>query len=799
MKRLIQLLGICLWLGMTGCSGESSAIGDDDNKTGNNQDPTEEPVIPVEQCKLADTDGDTIADENEGDDEVDTDGDTIPDYKSEDSDGDTIPDAVEALNDGNPCKKPQLDALLESYAFQSLDADYNGIPDAEEACPKNLDKTRDCGFDSTTQFYMKPNDLDKDGVPDFIDSDNDGDKLTDDNEIKGIMIEGHVGRHCDEHCTCGEDDWCQPGTTENPLDSDGDTLPDYMDNDSNGDGVPDIYKGFRDTDGDGVADIYSLDSDGDTIPDKDEFGTGDTPLDTDSDNIYDFQDLDSDNDGLPDADEIRCENISKDSWIWVDTDGDGQSDLAEYVLAQEYNADPAEYICNSDKTVLDFVEFFFDLPSKSDEEKSMTLFFEPQITKADVLLNIDNTGSMGSAISNMQENFTPIIATVVKQNVPDSWFGASIFRDMDAMPVWQLYSAMNSDLNAFSNVLRTISVSSANTDDPEGGYEALYEIATGDNSGNPKAYEKVSKPTGENLVGGAGFRKGSMPIILHVSNASSHDEGDSGYKGHSSTQAFKALNAIGARVIPVGITITSEREKVLATGKKMATNTNAIVPVCAYQDDNGAWACGQQKCCTNKNDDASYTTIGDSPDENGNCILSLDAGTDANALFTDNRTHTTHNMMAYKTMLAVEALVKYGSYNVSTRVIGTKFQDSEIIDPQKADSSCFINRIEAISYTPPSNPTVRACLETLNTQPKDFAGKGFNDGFENFAVGAASEEQGKSKLEFKVYAKNDNCVKPYEHPRSYRATIQVYDPTTELVFDEQDVVIIVPGFWEADN
>ena len=148
---------------------------------------------------------------------------------------------------------------------------------------------------------------------------------------------------------------------------------------------------------------------------------------------------------------------------------------------------------------------------------------------------------------------------------------------------------------------------------------------------------------------------------------------------------------------------------------------------------------------------------------------------------------------------AVEALVKYGSYNVSTRVIGTRFQDNEISNPETPDSSCFISRIEAVSYTPPATPAIRSCLENLHTQPKDFSGNGYNDGFENFAVGAVSEDQSKSKLEFKVYAKNDNCVKPYAHPRSYRATIQVYDPVTEIVFDEQDVVIVVPGFWETDN
>ena len=789
MKKIMWLFCVCLCAGWIGCSGESTEVGGDTDKPGPGQEHQgEEPVTPKDECKEQDTDGDTIADKYEGE--------TID---SIDTDGDTIPDAQEAMNDGNPCKEPVFDYNLEAYAFQSLDSDMNGIPDSEEACPSSADKVRDCGFDEATGLYMKPYDTDKNGIPDFLDADNDGDGIEDIVEIAGISKDGHVMRHCDANCECGDDNWCKPGSIEHPLDSDGDGTPDYMDEDSNNDGVQDFYKGDKDTDGDGVANIYADDSDGDTISDKVEYGTGETPLNSDTDSYYDLLDLDSDNDGLPDNEEVYCDNISKDSRILIDTDGDEQSDMAEYVLAKENGADPKAYICNRDKTVLDFVPFFFDLPVDSQDEKSMPLVFVPRITNADILINIDNTGSMKTTLDTLKSHFSSVIAPVIKQNVKNSRFGASIFRDTDAQPVWQLYSGVVSDESTFTSALNSISINSASTDDPEGGYEALYEIASGDTSKNPKAYDRVSKPTGNDVVGGAGFKKGSMPIILHITDASSHDAGDgSKYNGHSAADAFKALNQIGARIIHIGITSTAEKDKVIADGKRMSSETNAIVPVCAYQTDDGKWPCGNNKCCINSNGyDNSYSQDGVAPDENGKCVMALDIGSDSSVEFKyDNKMY---NMMAFKTMLAVQALVRYGTYNVSTRVVGQPFSADDLKDASHPDTSCFIDRIEAISYTPPENSTIQSCLSTLNTKAKDFAGKGFNDGFENFAVGATSEEQGKSQLEFKVYAKNNDCVKTNPNPRSFRATIQVMDPVTELVFDELEVVIIVPGFVSYDN
>ncbi|MGB7428249.1 MAG: Ig-like domain-containing protein, partial [Microcoleaceae cyanobacterium] len=130
-------------------------------------------------------------------------------------------------------------------------------------------------------------------------------------------------------------------------DTDGDGIPDINDLDDDNDGILDTEDGPGDTDGDGVPDIIDLDSDNDgiadivesgltpeqiaeldsdgdgvidptnefgnngvvdsveTTPDSGELdldgdGVADEPVDTDNDGTPDFQDLDSDNDGLND-------------------------------------------------------------------------------------------------------------------------------------------------------------------------------------------------------------------------------------------------------------------------------------------------------------------------------------------------------------------------------------------------------------------------------------------------------------------------------------------------------------------
>jgi len=145
----------------------------------------------------------------------------------------------------------------------------------------------------------------------------------------------------------------------NPIDTDGDGIPDYME-DANGNGVKDTGETsftLVDTDGDGLSDydeIYvygtnpnNIDTDGDGLNDHDEifvYGTNPNLSDTDVDGINDGDEVlvyhtnplnpDTDVDGVRDGDEVFVYHTDPNN---PDTDGDGLRDGDEIFI---YGSNP---------------------------------------------------------------------------------------------------------------------------------------------------------------------------------------------------------------------------------------------------------------------------------------------------------------------------------------------------------------------------------------------------------------------------------------------------------------------------
>ncbi len=106
---------------------------------------------------------------------------------------------------------------------------------------------------------------------------------------------------------------------EGLSDSDGDALPNYLDDDADGDGIADLDEGADDTDNDGTPDYLDTDADADGALD----GADPRPYDTDNDGLDNAGDPDDDNDGLSDADETGAHHTNP---LAADSDGDGVSD-----------------------------------------------------------------------------------------------------------------------------------------------------------------------------------------------------------------------------------------------------------------------------------------------------------------------------------------------------------------------------------------------------------------------------------------------------------------------------------------
>ncbi len=164
--------------------------------------------------------------------------------------------------------------------------------------------------DTAWVYITRVPDNDCDGVADTDDIDDDNDGIRDNIENGGSWPEDQMGL----------------------IDSDHDGIPDYMDIDSDNDGIPDNIEGQgehnyippsgRDSDGDGWDDVYNVDIGG--------VYTFDIDLtDTDGDSMPDYLDIDSDNDGVfdmiegHDADHNGIADVLR--W-YSDEDHDGLDD-----------------------------------------------------------------------------------------------------------------------------------------------------------------------------------------------------------------------------------------------------------------------------------------------------------------------------------------------------------------------------------------------------------------------------------------------------------------------------------------
>ncbi len=271
----------------------------------------------------ADSDGDGIINAVEG--TVDTDGDGTPNYLDTDSDNDGIPDSVERGTGASPVDTDG-DGIRN---YLDRDSDNDSIPDALEA-----------GATPAT-----PADTDGDGKKDYLDLDSDGDRLPDRIEGGSLGVDSDADGidNAFDVTTQGGTDANQDGIRDGllPRNTDGDTLADFREVDSDNDGILDRVEtnlSNADSDGDGIDNAIDVTNTGGADANGD--GIVDTYVvpDTDSDGLPDYRDLDADNDGIPDVTEAGLVDANRDGLLDSgspttatprSTDGDGIPDYRD--------------------------------------------------------------------------------------------------------------------------------------------------------------------------------------------------------------------------------------------------------------------------------------------------------------------------------------------------------------------------------------------------------------------------------------------------------------------------------------
>jgi len=294
---------------------------------------------------------------------LDTDGDLIYDFLDLDADNDGISDILESgqpdtdgdgMIDSPANNDANLDGLADSQVGVfpqdtdndgltnniDLDADDDGIPDVVENGygDANQDGLVDAFTDANNNGWNDSSEgttllnSDSDLLPDYLDLDSDQDGIPD--VVEGGQNDLDMDGLVDNYNDINGNGWSD--NTEGDVISDVDTdgIPDYLDSDSDGDGCLDVAEGgFFDTNFDGVIDNFT-DSNNDGW---DNLGFGWTIPDTDGDSIFNFRDLDSDNDGL--LDEVEC---------GLDCDNDGIPDNIDTDLCDDEVLIPNGFTPNGD-------------------------------------------------------------------------------------------------------------------------------------------------------------------------------------------------------------------------------------------------------------------------------------------------------------------------------------------------------------------------------------------------------------------------------------------------------------------
>lgn len=263
---------------------------------------------------------------NYADDQTNGQSGTVPDYLfNGDKDNDGIVDATDIDSDNDGIVDTNEDG--GEAVDPGADGDNDGIPNYRDANDVTVTGVLTAATDSNSDGVYDVFDKDLDGIPDFLDRDSDNDGLPDIFEAGGTDIDRN-------------------GLVDGLNDDDNDGIPNTVDVsstggvDSDGDDIDDsfdesVLASGNDADNDGIIDSADPDVDGDGLantydPDF-SGGTSLTPFDSDSDGLADLFDLDADDDGIPDIIELSGTDTNGDGLVdnTTDTDSDGLSDVTD--------------------------------------------------------------------------------------------------------------------------------------------------------------------------------------------------------------------------------------------------------------------------------------------------------------------------------------------------------------------------------------------------------------------------------------------------------------------------------------
>ncbi len=393
-----------------------------------------------------------------------------------------------------------------------------------------------------------------------------------------------------------------------------------------------------------------------------------------------------------------------------------------------------------------------DAPRLPPADLEVTLPFEgPEATtdleasaalgRLDVVFSIDATGSYGGEIDELQGALVDVVVPGLTASVPDVAFAVVRFEDVPFAPfgeatdrAYTLLSPMTSDAARVQGAVAQLdSPLGAGGDEPEAGIEALYQIARG--TGLVVDGQVLAAPwsgqgaAGGGSVPGVGFRSDAFRVVVHATDAPSHDASDYGSAvpgAHARAETLAALAASHVRVIGIA---SSDRAR--PDLESFARGTGAVVPATGG------------RCATGVRGAAR------SPDADGSCPLVYDIDENGVGL---SRT----------VVQAIGAVTDALTYD-------------EVWGEAEDDRLGFVQAVEAVRATPPAGGTAPT---SADRRP---AGDGIEDTFEHVRSGTT--------LLFTAHLAN-TTVAPADYDQTFTVTIVLRGDGLELV--RRTVRVIVP-------
>ncbi|MGH1348956.1 MAG: hypothetical protein ACRBN8_45910 [Nannocystales bacterium] len=409
-------------------------------------------------------------------------------------------------------------------------------------------------------------------------------------------------------------------------------------------------------------------------------------------------------------------------------------------------------------------DFFFVLPFEDkDGPQDQPLTFNTDVKSMDVFINMDTTGSMAGEINNLRSALASDVIPAILAEVPNTQFGAGSFDDFPISPYgtagtdqpFVLLQEITNNVALVQTAVNTYSAAGGN-DGPESGVEALYQIATGDGLVGPAPTSVAANNSG---IGGVGFREGSLPIVVSITDNVTHDtdvatcgrqySGAVAAAAHSQTEAMDAMNNICGRVIQIAIGGTGSCTA-YEDGLAFNNATDARVPTEAWDVVGRPPGCAAGQCCTGQNG------TGRAADGEGLCPMTFTADASGNGVGDSFAS-------------AVPLLAAYGRFDVTSAVTGGGTDVDGVALPMGTTTADFIQAVTPFDHGVVPLPGVPDPTLTPTT-------------FENVVPD--------TDVIFTVTAFND-FVEQGPDARLFTANIQVLaDDCGDL--DDRDVFILVP-------